>query len=258
MNKKIYGISGLIILLFLWSCGPTYPDDSGNEQEYPVPEFSQSYMNYNDSHEELHCRIQVLYDLPVESVTALLDLEGFAENQLSTTLNDSALYGDALAGDNIFSRTIPLTRIDSLPGKVYVLYTVQEAGSLVQTFRDTLELTANMPPFITEIEMPDTLIRPLSGSKELLIAVHADDPNGKADVLAAYFQVKNNETGVWGQSYDCYDNGTNGDVKAGDGVFSRGLLISSENSATTNYFRFRVKDAAANFSDWYPDSVVVR
>lgn len=115
-----------------------------------------------------------------------------------------------------------------------------------------------MPPFITEIEMPDTLIRPLSGSKELLIAVHADDPNGKADVLAAYFQVKNNETGVWGQSYDCYDNGTNGDVKAGDGVFSRGLLISSENSATTNYFRFRVKDAAANFSDWYPDSVVVR
>lgn len=258
MKLKKYGIAGLMLILLLWSCGPVYPDNSGSGPEYPIPEFSLSYINYNEMHRELHCRIQVLYDLPVEQVIADLELQGFVESAISVTLNDSAAAGDALAGDNIFSRSIPLTRIDSLSGKVYVQYAVQEAGSLVQTFLDTLELAANLPPLITDIIMPDTLVRPESGSKELLLAVHADDPNGQEDVIAAYFQVKNNITGAWGETYDCYDNGTNGDTHAGDGIFSRGLQISSENTAATNYFRFRVKDNAANFSAWYPDSVVVQ
>jgi hypothetical protein len=55
-----------------------------------------------------------------------------------------------------------------------------------------------------------------------------------------------------------YDNGEEGDELGGDGIFSRGLQISSTNTAVTNYFRFRVKDTAANFSEWSLDSVVVR
>jgi hypothetical protein len=106
--------------------------------------------------------------------------------------------------------------------------------------------------------MPDTLVRPESGSKELLIAVHVDDPNGKQDVTMAYFQVKNNTSGLWGADFDLYDDASNGDLRAGDGIFSRGLQISAQNAAVTNYFRFRAKDSAANFSVWYPDSVVVR
>jgi hypothetical protein len=258
MKNNISIITGMLMVLLLWSCGPTYPDITDNEPEYPVPEFRQSYLNYNAQREELHCRVEVLYDMPVENVCAGLQLQGFVETQLQVTLNDSALSGDALGGDRIFSRSIPLTRIDSIPGQVIVQYTVQEAGSLVQTFYDTLELEANLPPLITGINMPDTLIRPESGSKELLITVTVDDPNGKEDVTAVYFQVKNNTSGLWGQDFDCYDNGTNGDEKAGDGIFSRGLQISSENAAATNYFRFRAKDRAANFSPWYPDSVVVR
>ncbi|MDD3715482.1 MAG: hypothetical protein PHX07_03690 [Candidatus Marinimicrobia bacterium] len=257
MKYNLYGIAALFLLLLSWSCGPVYPDPD-EEPSYPVPEFQNVRTAYHGERGELHCEAFVLYDLPLGEVNADLELQGFTQNTLSITLNDSAVLGDALAGDRIFSRNIPLTRIDSIPGWIRVQYSVREAGSLVQTFRDTLTLSANQPPLITEIDMPDTLIRPESGSKELLIAVHVDDPNGPQDVIMAYFQVKNNTSGLWGADFDLYDDGSNGDIRAGDGIFSRGLQISAENAATINYFRFRAKDRAASFSVWYPDSVVVR
>lgn len=106
--------------------------------------------------------------------------------------------------------------------------------------------------------MPDTIVRPETGSKALLFSVTVDDPNGAYDVTNAFFQVMSNTTGQWSSDYDMYDNGEEGDELAGDGIFSRGLQISSTNTAATNYFRFRVKDTAANFSEWSLDSVVVR
>ena len=106
--------------------------------------------------------------------------------------------------------------------------------------------------------MPDTIVRPLTGTKDLLIFLEVDDPNGVYDVINAYFQVQSNSTGQWSSDYSLNDTGTLGDVRSGDGIFSTGLQISSANSAATNYFRFRVKDTASNFSDWSLDSVVVR
>lgn len=257
MKFNKYGMAVLFLLLLSWSCGPVYPDPD-EEPSYPVPEFQNVRTAYHSERGELHCEARVLYDLPLPNVDADIELQGFTQNMLNITLNDSAVLGDAFAGDGIFSRNLPLTRIDSLPGWIRVQYSVREAGSLIRIYRDTLALNANLSPTITQIDMPDTLIRPQSGNKELLIAVHVDDPDGPQDVTMAYFQVKNNTSGLWGTDFDLYDDGSNGDIRAGDGIFSRGLLISAENAATTNYFRFRAKDRAANFSVWYPDSVVVR
>ena len=160
--------------------------------------------------------------------------------------------------DNIFSKNISLTRIDSMDGQIIARYDIYEGGISIKTLNDTIQIVANLPPFITEINMPDTIVRPRIGTKDLLISLSVDDPNGIQDVINAYFQVKNNSTGQWSSDYPMNDMGTLGDATAGDGVFSTGLEISSDNSAVTNYFRFRIKDTASNFSDWSLDSVVVR
>jgi len=250
---------GLLFPLFiLWNCGPVYPEDPNGNTDHPVPAFSNAQLGYHSGRGELHCGIKVLYDHPLTQVMADITLLGFEEATLTIMLSDSGLYGDALPGDNYYSRNIPLNRIDSLDGKIMVHYMVEDIETLIHSYFDTLDIVANRPPVITEIIMPDTLIRPESGTRDLFIYVHVDDPDGIHDVVSGYFQVYNITGGAWGQDYPLYDNGQNGDEKAGDGVFSTGLTISASAQPVTNYFRFRVKDSAANFSEWYPDSVVVR
>ncbi|MDZ7821080.1 MAG: choice-of-anchor X domain-containing protein [Candidatus Marinimicrobia bacterium] len=257
MKIKINGMILLSALLLAGGCGPTYPEDE-EDQGYPVPELSRPALSYHPGRGELHCGIRVLYDHDIREVQADISLQGFENEGLSVALNDSGALGDALPYDNIFSQNIALEHIDSLDGRVIVEYIADKAGSPVQTLYDTLLIEANLPPFITEVEMPDTLIRPRTGTKALYIYVHVDDPNGIHDVTHAFFQVLKNESGSWGADYSLYDNGEGGDRRAGDGIFSAGLQISAENQAVTNYFRFRAKDAASNFSDWSVDSVVVR
>lgn len=241
-----------------------YPDDNGGST-YPTPELGQAIQNYSDIRQELHCEIMVMYDDTLAEVDVELTLTGFDVSTLEFALNDTAANGDAIAGDDVFSRNISLNRIDTMDGSIYVKYRVgEETDDDKVLFFDTLTVSANLPPYITEISMPDTIVRPAPGKdgsetfKDLLISLTADDPNGAYDVTNAYFQVLSNSTGQWSSDYDMYDNGTEGDETAGDGEYSRGLFISSSNSAATNYFRFRVKDTAANFSEWSLDSVVVR
>lgn len=257
MKHKLIPVAIVMTLLLLWSCGPTYPEDNSGIT-YPVPEFSDAELRYNTMRQELHCEVRVMYDNPVTNLSTDLLLDGFTEANFLTTLNDSGLLGDALPGDNIFSRNISLSRIDSIDGSISVQYDILDSGVVIISYFDTLNVIANLPPVITGITMPDTIVRPLTGTKDLLIYLEVDDPNGVYDVINAYFQVQSNSTGQWSSDYSLNDTGELGDVSAGDGIFSTGLQISSENTAATNYFRFRVKDTASNFSDWSLDSVVVR
>lgn len=257
MKNKFIPLTILMIMLLLWSCGPTYPEDN-TETSYPVPEISDARLSYNVLRQELHCELMVMYDDPITELNAELTLTGFEESTLEFTLTDSALYGDAISGDHIFSRNISLNRIDSIDGNIHIQYDILDSGVVIMSYMDSLDVIANEPPVIIEITMPDTIVRPVTGTKDLLIYLEVDDPNGVYDVINAYFQVLSNSTGQWSSDYSLNDTGELGDVTAGDGIFSTGLQISSANSAATNYFRFRVKDTASNFSDWSLDSVVVR
>ena len=257
MKYKMIIPALLMSLLVLVSCGPVYPEGE-TETNYPVPEFSDADLQYNSIRQALHCEITVHYDSVVTDLRTNLDFQGFEISSLEIALNDSGLYGDALPGDNVYSRNIDIDRINSLDGFIIAEYEIYENGISIKSFTDSLEVIANLPPVITEITMPDTIVRPETGLKALLFSVTVDDPNGAYDVTNAYFQVLSNSTGQWSSDYDMYDTGDQGDELAGDGIFSRGLQISSTNTAATNYFRFRIKDTAANFSDWSLDSVVVR
>jgi hypothetical protein len=257
MKNKLC-IPGLVLLLLLlWSCGPTYPEDNV-QILHPVPELNDRVLSYHALREEMHCEVKIEYDSAFTEICAHVELSGFIETTLDLELNDLGILGDALANDGLYSRNTFLTRIDSLEGGIHVLYQLFNNELNLKEAEDSIIIIANEAPIITEITMPDTIIRPTSGSKSLIISLSVDDPNGVYDVTNAFFQVKSNTTGLWSSDYAMNDAGELGDETAGDAIFSTGLEITSANSAATNYFRFRVKDTASNFSDWSLDSVVVR
>lgn len=257
MKNKIILITLPILALLLWACGPTYPEVKPSVR-YSQAQLDDRVLSYNELRDEIHCELRVNYDSTFTELLAVVESLGFDEDTFSLVLNDAGLQGDALADDGIYSRNAMLSRIDSIDGQLAIKYELYNNADLITIALDTLILSANLPPEITEITMPDTIVRPNSGTKALLLSLSVNDPNGIHDVVSAFFQVKNNSTGLWTNDFPMNDAGQTGDVVAGDGIFSSGLQISSTNAAATNYFRFRVKDTAANFSDWSLDSVVVR
>ena len=257
MKNKLC-IAGMVLFLLLaWSCGPTYPEDIV-QILHPIPELNDRVLSYHALREEMHCEVKVEYDSVFTDLIAHVELSGFTETELDLELNDLGILGDALANDGLYSRNTFLTRIDSLEGGIHVFYQLFNNAVNLKEAEDSITIIANEAPIITEISMPDTIIRPVSGSESFIISLRVDDPNGVYDVTNAFFQVKSNTTGLWSADYAMNDAGLSGDEVAGDAIFSTGLQITSANTAATNYFRFRVKDTASNFSDWSLDSVVVR
>lgn len=257
MKNKKTPVLFIIIALLIWACGLNYPEETP-KVSYPQAQLVKRVLSYNELRNEMHCELVVNYDSSFTELSLVVEALGFEEDTFFLVLNDAGLQGDALANDGIYSRNAVLNRIDSIDGRLAVKYELYNDTKLIKTAFDTLELFANLPPVILEIMMPDTIIRPASGTKDLFISLKVDDPNGVHDVISAYFQVKNNTTKLWSSDFPMNDAGEAGDLLAGDGIFSSGLQISSKNTAATNYFRFRVKDTAANFSEWALDSVVVR
>lgn len=254
MKIKFLIILTAVSILF-WSCGPVYPEP-GNEAEFPSPEISDVLMNYETQLELLHVECRVEFDSIPEAVLLSLTLNGGQIPIFSDTLIDAGTDGDLLAQDHLYGLTFSYSAGDR--DSLYALIDCITPSQKHVMAYDTLMLIPNEAPFITLVDVPDTVVRPESGNKTVYVKVHAGDPNGIQDVVDGYFQVLSNSTGNWSADLALYDDGSNGDVLQGDGIFSRGLAISSDNSAATNYFRFRLKDSAANFSDWVSDSIVVR
>jgi hypothetical protein len=186
MKNRIIMVSIILILLILVGCGPTYPEES-TQTLYPTPQFSEKVLAYNIMREELHCEVNVKYDSSFTDLIAKIELVGFDEDTLTLQLNDIGILGDAIAGDDVYSRNVLMDRIDSVNGNIYVQYELYDGSIKLKDATDSLEVEANLPPIITEITMPDTIVRPLTGTKALLISLGVDDPNGVYDVINAFF-----------------------------------------------------------------------
>jgi hypothetical protein len=101
----------------------------------------------------------------------------------------------------------------------------------------------NQPPVLSELTAPDTVSR--RSSDAILLSVRATDPQGPADIKRVYFNsFKPDGTPGSGNPFSMFDDGTNGDVTAGDGVYSRGIMISASNALGNYRFYFYAEDLA--------------
>ena len=223
-----------IIILFLpfiiWGCqkdfNSTVDVNLGNYEVLSVP--TADSFGYVASDSLMTAAIALSNSNNVEAVTCnLFSPDGMQINidpiQLFDNGNLSA-NGDAVKGDNIFSNKIPLSHYyakGSYAIRFYVtdIYGNTKLAALHYFNYDNGQ--ANVAPVISNLVAPDTVAL---GQQTTLIflSVDAHDDNGANDIQSVFFNSYLPPDGHPSSAnpFIMYDDGTNGDKVAGDGIYS--------------------------------------
>jgi len=108
----------------------------------------------------------------------------------------------------------------------------------------------NLPPEISNTFIdPDTAV--VNDTTIIFTSVEAMDPNGASDILEVYFIVYRPDGTTNNSKVLLFDDGKpeNGDVLAGDGIYSRLIQVNQNNQKGTYRFEFRAKDRLGDLSN---------
>ncbi|MCS7082027.1 MAG: hypothetical protein N2561_00165 [Bacteroidetes bacterium] len=97
------------------------------------------------------------------------------------------------------------------------------------------------PPRILEVRAPSEVRIPAQGSRFFEVAAWVEDPDGPETIARVYLVTPT------GQEIDLYDDGRvneTGDQRAGDGLYTRRLSVSSANAPGRYSFTFYAVDRA--------------
>lgn len=109
----------------------------------------------------------------------------------------------------------------------------------------------NLPPVIsnTVIE-PDTAV--VNDTTVIFTSVEAMDPNGAADIVEVHFIVYRPDGTTNGSKVFLFDDGNtieNGDLVAGDGIYSRLIQVNQNNAKGLYRFEFQAEDRSGELSN---------
>jgi hypothetical protein len=108
-----------------------------------------------------------------------------------------------------------------------------------------------LPPVISNsVVDPDTVV--VNQLTVLFISVEAMDPNGSSDILEVYFIVYRPDGTTNNNKVLLFDDGNvieNGDVTAGDGIYSRLIQVNQSNQKGTYRFEFQAEDRTGALSN---------
>ncbi|NOX37548.1 MAG: hypothetical protein GXO78_08425 [Calditrichaeota bacterium] len=117
----------------------------------------------------------------------------------------------------------------------------------------------NEPPVIRSIELPDSVKLPAVDRELITVRARVVDSQSLADIQRVYFTVKrigSNET----NEVELYDDGNmvdNGDLLAGDGIFSRIIVLLSTNTPGDYVFTFYAIDRVQQMATTVVDTLKV-
>jgi len=243
----------------------------GCEVKYP-PEFESvqpeiSWVVFPDT---IYLNSDVLYTIKVkvEDPQGIEDISTVemrvsdmdsAEILYSDTLKDQGSAGDVIPADGEYFSFIP-TDFTANEGIFWLhIGAVDLSGNTADPVQDTLWVLdgeANTPPVITEPRVPDTL--DTESIKNAFFAITVHDPQGFTDIDSVYiwFYPPLKPSPVFKATLR--DDGREGDVTAGDGVFSFKRDLSSVlGSSGINLVRFQAVDKREAESEPIVCSMVV-
>ncbi len=162
----------------------------------------------------------------------------------SDTLEDNGLYGDVIAQDGEYYSNIP-SNFTNIEGVYMLTINAKDfSGNNAVPLQDTLWIVkgeANLPPVICNPLLPDSLDS--ESIKNAFFSITAVDPQGLTDIdsvfLLIYPPLKSSPV------YKCKlgDDGVEGDLMAGDSIFSIRQDLSQElGSSGINLVRFQAVD----------------
>jgi hypothetical protein len=254
LASKYYSVMGkyflLLIPLLIWGCDKTYDNvvDTSTEN-YQVT----SIVGIKDT---------VDLKVPGDSVLNLRLI-------FSPQSEVNKPYFSIIASDNSQLNSSPIEMIEvanNVFDKQYILTSKDPIGDYTIKFSvtgfDGINKPVavanfffnngqdNVPPVIsnTVIE-PDTVV--VTQTTAIFTSVEVEDSNGQSDILEVYFIVYRPDGTTNGNKIQLFDDGssTNGDVTAGDGIYSRLIQVDESNQKGTYRFEFQAKDRLGALSN---------
>ncbi|MCK5149089.1 hypothetical protein KAR48_20200 [bacterium] len=204
----------------------------------------------------------------------------YAGDSLEMILEVSDVQGHAdidtvLAGFYAPFAAVPDAQIVMLrqadPGKFKATWNVPELGGMwnlrfqakdisgglsIPKIHSVRVMVPDGPPVITEVIAPDTVSR--ATSQSFLLSAEVADPFGLQDILRVFFNTtKPDGSASSGNPFKLYDDGTQGDLTTGDGIFSLMITIGPGN-ATGNYqFEFNAEDRSGRLANPVVHTIIV-
>lgn len=116
------------------------------------------------------------------------------DNLLATfEMLDNGTAPDSVSGDLRYSASISITGISCLQiGQYKISISAVNSDGLKSnliTSHFTVINPTNQPPYIYRLDVPDSVVRPVSGQFTIELKAYANDTNGVCDVDAIYFNA---------------------------------------------------------------------
>lgn len=264
MKKYLFLI---LIPIFLGGCEKTNNDIVDSNISYQVE-------SINTVNNFLYTTVDSLIsvNLKVNSSSDIKNIYFDIYSSDNTQLNNSPVYmydngetdnGDTTAGDNIYSAKFPLSK--SYPVGTYTIkfFVTDLVDNTRQVAVKNFEYDNNQisyPPQLSGLYAPDTIFVQVPKSV-VFMSINASDPNGLNDIKQVYFisyRPDGTTSGEKNQMFDDGDTQNDGDVKAGDGIYSILIEVTPDNNKGTYRFDFRAVDRTSKLSNLISHNIVVQ
>jgi hypothetical protein len=216
---------------------------------------------------KIQCAVNAIASAPynpkaISRVTYKVLLPGSDKAIASGSLSD-LIQGQPLTDSAYWVRasgTISFT-VDYYEAGIYhVDFTAIDANNAAS---NTITLWSNVTrrdikPQLSNLVVPDTVIRPTTGLNLYLFTVAASDSDGHNDLKRVFFYRIAPDTSA--NIIDMYDDGdlrTDGDKVAGDGIFSVIVQINPSAPLQVQRFLFRAQDSAGLLSDSLTHTITI-
>ncbi|MCU0333216.1 MAG: hypothetical protein MUE64_04270 [Ignavibacteriaceae bacterium] len=245
--RKLYFF---LIPLLIWGCEKTYDDiiDSGTDN-YQVSSIAgiKDTVDMKVPGDSL-LNLRLIFTPPSQVYKAYFDVYASDNSKLnSAPIEMYEIIDDLYENQFILKRENPI-------GNYTVRFSAEGfEGGIKQVAIGTFYFKNgqdNLPPAIANTFIdPDTVV--VTQPTVIFTSVAASDPNGLNDILEVYFIVYRPDGTTNGSRVFLYDDGKpeNGDLTAGDGIFSRLIQVDQSNQKGSYRFEFRAKDRIGDLSN---------
>ncbi|MBL7995853.1 hypothetical protein JNM05_10835 [bacterium] len=246
---RFYLVVATISWLFL-SCGGV-EENPFNKPPEILSIQAPSFVSANDT------IFVKTYDFENDSLTLKASVSTAAGNSVGTAFSklftDDGLAGDYLAHDYIFTGIVNRSALSAqVTSQFKFVFTVSEKGKNPGTPQSVIisQNPANAhPPVISNLIAPDTVNTSLV--TEFLITVAVSDIEGLSDILSVTRKTPS------GLVLNLHDNGSNGDVSAGDGIYSELVSVNPPPPNGSYLFTFQATDRLGLKSNSIQKTIVI-
>jgi len=264
MNKYLFLI---LIPIILGGCEKTNNDIVDSQISYQVESVNTvDNFLYTSVDSLITVSLKINSSSDIQSI--YFDIYSSDNTQLNVSPvemldNGNIDNGDTTAGDNIYSSKFPLSK--SYPvGKYAIKFFITDLNNNTrQVAVRSFEYDNNQvsyPPQLSDLVAPDSVIAE-EPKTVIFMSVTASDQNGLQDIKEVYFISYRPDGTTSGEKNQMFDDGntpTNGDLIAGDGIYSILIQVTPQNTKGTYRFDFRAVDRTSKLSNIISQNIVVQ